>query len=93
MIFVRYASPTSFSLDRIMMAFLAFTENVVIIANPSKSGGDWWYGKNVSTGKSGLFPQTYIEIIQPCKSPFHASYALFNVSSNYSYDLLCFYSP
>jgi len=47
---------------------LAFSENVIIIANPSKSGGDWWYGKNVSTGKSGLFPKTYVNVVKPCKS-------------------------
>jgi hypothetical protein len=57
-----------------LMAYLAFADNVVIIANPSKSGGDWWYGKNVSTGKSGLFPKTYIEIIRPCESLFHSYY-------------------
>lgn len=44
---------------------LAFSENVTLIANPSKVGGDWWYGKTVSNGKSGLFPKTYVEVFTP----------------------------
>ncbi|PPQ97490.1 hypothetical protein CVT26_002719 [Gymnopilus dilepis] len=44
---------------------LSFPENVVIVANPSKTGGDWWYGTMVQTGKSGLFPKTYVEVITP----------------------------
>mgnify|MGYP001449031976 CR=1 FL=1 len=44
---------------------LAFTENVTLIANPSKSGGDWWFGKTVKGGRSGLFPKTYVDVIQP----------------------------
>jgi len=47
---------------------LAFRENGIVVAHPSKSGGDWWYGRNVSTGKRGLFPKTYVEIVKPCKS-------------------------
>lgn len=42
-----------------------FDPNVMIIANPSKSGGDWWYGKLMTSGKSGLFPQTYVEVVDP----------------------------
>ncbi len=30
-------------------------------ANPSKTDGDWWFGTVVTTGKSGLFPRTYVE--------------------------------
>jgi len=37
----------------------------MIVANPSKSGGDWWFGKLVTTGKSGLFPRAYVEVVQP----------------------------
>ena len=37
----------------------------MIIANPSKSGGDWWFGNLVTTGKSGLFPRAYVEVVQP----------------------------
>ena len=37
----------------------------MIIANPSESGGDWWYGKLVTSGKSGLFPKTYVEVVDP----------------------------
>ena len=47
------------------LSMLAFGENLVIIANPSKSDGDWWYGKTVSTGKKGLFPKTYVEVVHP----------------------------
>jgi len=47
------------------LSVLAFGENLVIIANPSKSDGDWWYGKTVSTGKKGLFPKTYVEVVHP----------------------------
>ena len=51
-----------------------------MVAHPSKSGGDWWYGRNVSTGKRGLFPKTYVEVVKPCKSlhPF-AYYKLLNL--------------
>lgn len=41
-----------------------FAENLIIVANPSKSGGDWWYGKVEATGKSGLFPKTYVDVVQ-----------------------------
>ncbi|KAF8172098.1 hypothetical protein BJ912DRAFT_994425 [Pholiota molesta] len=47
---------------------LSFGENLILVANPSKSGGDWWYGKIVSTGKAGLFPKTYVETIIPKKA-------------------------
>ncbi|KAH9019377.1 hypothetical protein EDB84DRAFT_1517396 [Lactarius hengduanensis] len=40
---------------------LSFGENLVIIAHPSKSGGDWWYGTVASSGKAGLFPKTYVQ--------------------------------
>ena len=45
--------------------FSAFGENLIIVANPSKSDGDWWYGTVSNTSKSGLFPKTYIEIVKP----------------------------
>jgi Variant SH3 domain len=41
----------------------AFDENLIITANPSKSGGDWWYGSLVSNGKSGVFPKTYVDVV------------------------------
>ncbi|PPQ91776.1 hypothetical protein CVT25_000421 [Psilocybe cyanescens] len=47
---------------------LSFGENLMINANPSKSGGDWWYGTVVNTGKSGLFPKTYVEVVKPKKA-------------------------
>ena len=43
---------------------LAFPENVILTARPSKSGGDWWYGTSVRENKSGFFPQTYVERVQ-----------------------------
>lgn len=65
MIFVRFV-PFFLSLyHHLLILDLAFTENVILIANPSKSGGDWWFGRNVVSGKSGLFPKTYIEIVKP----------------------------
>lgn len=71
--------------------FSAFSENVVIIANPSKSGGDWWYGKNVSTGESGLFPKTYVEVIRPCESfflGFTSTILSYDLTFSYLYFLL-----
>ncbi|KAF8959742.1 hypothetical protein BDZ97DRAFT_1836791 [Flammula alnicola] len=47
---------------------LSFGENLMLVANPSKSGGDWWYGTTVNTGKSGLFPKTYVEVVTPKKA-------------------------
>ncbi|KAF8328868.1 uncharacterized protein EI90DRAFT_3125615 [Cantharellus anzutake] len=42
---------------------LSFSENVVISAHPSKSGGDWWHGTLVSNGKRGFFPASYVVVI------------------------------
>ncbi|KAF4614764.1 hypothetical protein D9613_003419 [Agrocybe pediades] len=53
---------------------LSFAENLIIEANPSKSGGEWWYGKALSTGKSGLFPKTYVEVVKPRKAKAVYSY-------------------
>jgi len=49
------------------MLALAFGENLVLLANPSKSGGDWWYGTVVQDGKSGFFPKTYVEQLEISK--------------------------
>lgn len=46
----------------------AFAENIVIIANPSKSGGAWWYGKTVKENKSGFFPSTYVQELETGES-------------------------
>ncbi|KAG6375732.1 hypothetical protein JVT61DRAFT_2578 [Boletus reticuloceps] len=43
---------------------LDFDINTVIIAHPSKSGGDWWYGTTVKDGKVGFFPQTYVQKVE-----------------------------
>ena len=40
---------------------IAFAENLILTANPSKSGGDWWYGTLVRDGKKGFFPKTYVD--------------------------------
>jgi len=47
---------------------LSFGENLIIIANPSKSGGEWWYGTIITSSKSGLFPKTYVEVVEPWKA-------------------------
>jgi hypothetical protein len=47
---------------------LSFGEHLIIMANPSKNGGDWWYGTINNTGKSGLFPKTYVEVVKPRKA-------------------------
>jgi len=62
--------------DGILFFSPAFGENLIIIANPSKSDGDWWYGKTLSTGKSGLFPKTYVEIVTPSTPPSFFSLSL-----------------
>ena len=49
----------------------AFGENLIIIANPSKSDGDWWYGTISNANKSGLFPKTYVEVVKPSMSAYH----------------------
>ena len=49
----------------------AFGEHLIIIANPSKSGGEWWYGTVSNTGKSGLFPKTYVDVINSSMSTYH----------------------
>jgi len=43
---------------------LSFGENLFVIANPSKSGGEWWYGTISNTSKSGLPPKTYVEVVK-----------------------------
>jgi hypothetical protein len=40
---------------------LAFGENLVLLANPSKTGGDWWYGTLVRGSYSGFFPKSYVQ--------------------------------
>ncbi|KAI0261797.1 hypothetical protein BC834DRAFT_925418 [Gloeopeniophorella convolvens] len=47
---------------------LTFAENLVIIAHPSKSGGDWWYGTIVNNGKAGFFPKTYVQALESIKA-------------------------
>lgn len=54
---------------------LSFVENLIITAHPSKTGGDWWYGTIVKDGKSGFFPQTYVQMVEPVKANALYSYA------------------
>lgn len=51
-------------LEVLLTVVVAFGENLVLTAHPSKTGGDWWYGTVVRDGKSGFFPKTYVEPIQ-----------------------------
>jgi hypothetical protein len=44
---------------------LAFGENLVLTVHPSKTGGDWWYGTVVRDQKSGFFPNTYVQKVNP----------------------------
>lgn len=43
---------------------LSFPENRVILANPAKDGGDWWYGELAATGAKGWLPKAYLEEIK-----------------------------
>lgn len=43
---------------------VAFGENLILLANPSKTGNDWWYGTVLQDGKSGFFPKTYVEEVE-----------------------------
>jgi hypothetical protein len=43
----------------------AFKENIIILAHPSKTGGDWWYGHMVRGGKPGFFPANYVKVVKP----------------------------
>jgi hypothetical protein len=43
---------------------------VLLTAHPSKSGGDWWFGTSIRDGRSGFFPQTYVERVQTGGNPF-----------------------
>ncbi|KAJ3879158.1 hypothetical protein F5051DRAFT_403673 [Lentinula edodes] len=47
---------------------LSFGENLTLTAHPSKTGGDWWYGILDCTGKSGLFPKTYVQEVTKVKA-------------------------
>ncbi|OCH86200.1 hypothetical protein OBBRIDRAFT_797422 [Obba rivulosa] len=54
---------------------LSFGENLILIAHPSKSGGDWWYGTLVKDGKAGFFPKTYVERVLSIKAKALYAYA------------------
>ncbi|TFK20128.1 hypothetical protein FA15DRAFT_600278 [Coprinopsis marcescibilis] len=57
---------------------LSFPENAILNANPSKTGGDWWFGVIARTGQSGLFPKTYVDIVKPVKAKALYDYAAEN---------------
>ncbi|KAF7350710.1 Kinase-like protein [Mycena sanguinolenta] len=61
---------------------ITFAENVILIANPSKTGGEWWYGKSLRDGASGMFPRTYVQEI----TTTHAK-ALYDYSASNSDEL------
>lgn len=46
---------------------LAFAENLVLLAHPSKSGGPWWYGTISGSGAKGFFPSSYVQILDDSK--------------------------
>lgn len=46
---------------------LAFAENVVLLAHPSKSGGPWWYGSISGSGAKGFFPSSYVQVMDDSK--------------------------
>ncbi|KAJ7819806.1 hypothetical protein B0H14DRAFT_2835768 [Mycena olivaceomarginata] len=52
---------------------ISFAENVILVANPSKTGGDWWYAKSVRDGAAGMFPKTYVQEITPALYDYAAS--------------------
>ncbi|KIK15543.1 hypothetical protein PISMIDRAFT_687152 [Pisolithus microcarpus 441] len=39
-----------------------FSEDVVSEVHASKSGDDWWHATTVNDGRSGFFPQTYVQL-------------------------------
>jgi len=47
-----------------LICFVAFGENLVMTVHVSKTGGDWWYGTVVSSGKAGFFPKTYVQTFE-----------------------------
>ena len=51
----------------ILIIRAAFDRNQVVLANPSKSGGDWWYGSLVKGGAAGFFPNTYVQKYETCR--------------------------
>ncbi|KAJ7221504.1 hypothetical protein GGX14DRAFT_492415 [Mycena pura] len=61
---------------------ISFGENVILMASPSKTGGDWWYGQSVRDGTSGMFPKTYVMEI----TSMHAK-AVYSYTANNSDEL------
>ncbi|KAF7972256.1 hypothetical protein HWV62_18572 [Athelia sp. TMB] len=53
---------------------LSFGQDLVLLASPSKTGNDWWYGTIVRDGTAGFFPKTYVQEIQPVKAAALYSY-------------------
>jgi actin cytoskeleton-regulatory complex protein PAN1 len=64
-----------------LIYFVAFGEDAIINAHPSKSGSDWWYGSLASGGKPGFFPATYVQVIQPGNFIFPSMYWEFLISA------------
>ncbi|KAJ4490290.1 hypothetical protein J3R30DRAFT_3278216 [Lentinula aciculospora] len=53
---------------------LSFGENLTLTAHPSKTDSDWWFGTLDCTGKSGLFPKTYVQEVTKVKAKALYSY-------------------
>jgi hypothetical protein len=57
-----------FSASNLLLThFVAFGENLVITAHASKTGSHWWHGTILSSGKSGFFPKTYVQVFETGK--------------------------
>jgi hypothetical protein len=60
-----------FGMQQLFTCFVAFGENLVLTAHSSKTGGAWWYGTVVSSGKVGFFPKTYVQTFETGEN-FHS---------------------
>lgn len=80
-IYVRELVETRIPLTAIL---LAFGENLILTAYPSKSGGDWWYGTLVKDGKSGFFPNTYVQELEHGAYLYLSRSCLSHSSTSYS---------
>jgi len=72
---IQYRARSLYSFEGEGPEDLSFGENLIIVANPAKNDGDWWYGTIVTSSKSGLFPKTYVEVVKPRKAKAIYAYA------------------
>jgi actin cytoskeleton-regulatory complex protein PAN1 len=52
------------SIPAVLISVPAFKEDVIILAHPSKSGSDWWYGRSMADQSAGFFPKTYAQALE-----------------------------